>query len=74
MLFHKRKKYTIDTALADATLQNIFEECHRTPNTIPFDKLLLRQKAATKKYNILLAWTAVILALTAVLPIIAAFV
>lgn len=61
-------------ALADETLQNVFEACSRTPNTVPFDKLVLKQKAATKKYNILLLWTSVILALTAVLPVIAALI
>ena len=44
-MFRKKKTYQMDIKSADTTLQNIFAACNETPNTVPFDKLLLRQKA-----------------------------
>lgn len=49
-LFHKKKndfEYDIDMNSANQLLQNVFEAVGQTPNSIPFDKLLLRQKART---------------------------
>lgn len=49
-LFHRKKEkfeYNIDVNSANEMLQNVFEAVGQTPNTIPFDKLLLRQKAKT---------------------------
>lgn len=50
--FNKKKKYQMDIGLANETLQNVFSACDKEPNTIPFDKLLLRQKPATKAFTI----------------------
>lgn len=33
---------------ANNTLQNVFVACEKKPNTIPFDKIVLRRKADTK--------------------------
>lgn len=70
MFFQKNKKYELDMNTANDTLQNIFAACDKAPNTIPFDKLVLRQKANTKSYNILLVITAVLLLLTFLLPLV----
>ncbi|HKM04727.1 MAG TPA: hypothetical protein VJZ04_09135 [Lachnospiraceae bacterium] len=48
-IFHKRnKRYQMDVTLANETLQNVFSACDKEPNTIPFDKILLKQKPETK--------------------------
>lgn len=70
MSFMKKKKYEMDIDRANSTLQNIFAACDQAPNTIPFDKLLLRQKVNTQIYNRLLTVTAVILLLTFLCPLI----
>ncbi|MCR5330717.1 MAG: hypothetical protein K6E62_05965 [Lachnospiraceae bacterium] len=38
----KKKKYNLDINTADQTLQNVFKSLDKKPNTIPFDKLVLR--------------------------------
>lgn len=69
MLFQKNKTYQMDMNTANATLQNVFAACNQAPNTIPFDKLVLRQKSDTKIYNRLLFVTAVVLTFTFLLPV-----
>ena len=59
----------MDMDMANATLQNILAACDQAPNTIPFDKLVLRQKLNTGVYNRLLMITAVILILTFLSPL-----
>lgn len=49
----------MDIHTANQMLQNVFASCNTPPNTIPFDKLMLRQKARIKyitglKYSCLL--------------------
>lgn len=68
MSFKKRKTYQMDIKQADSALQNIFEACNQSPNTIPFDKLVLRRKANTKIYNRLLTASAIILLITFLSP------
>lgn len=68
MSFKKKQTYQIDIEKADSALQNIFAACNQSPNTIPFDKLVLRQKVNTKIYNRLLTAAAVILLLTFLSP------
>ena len=67
-MFRKKKTYQMDIKSADTTLQNIFAACNETPNTVPFDKLLLRQKAHTRNYDILLAIIALIIFITLLAP------
>lgn len=69
MFFHKNKKYEMDIDTANAALQNILAACNQAPNTIPFDKILLRQKADTKPYNRLIVFTALLLLLTFLAPL-----
>lgn len=69
MLFYKRKTYRLNKEQANATLQNVFTECHHTPNTVPFDKILLRQKTNTRMYDILLCLTAFLLLATFLFPL-----
>lgn len=66
----KQKTYQMDIDTANSTLQNIFAACDQAPNTIPFDKLVLRQKVNTRIYNRLLTATAIILLLTFLSPLI----
>lgn len=68
MSFFRKKTYQIDIQKADSALQNIFAACNQSPNTIPFDKLVLRQKANTQIYNRLLIATAIILLFTFLAP------
>ena len=70
MRFHKTKKYKLDTAQANQALQNIFAACDNKPNTIPFDKLILRQKMNTGKYDRLLLVTYIALFLTFISPLV----
>lgn len=70
MFYHKNKKYQMDMDTANAALQNILAACDKAPNTIPFDKIVLRQKANTKPYNRLIVLTAVLLLLTFLSPLV----
>lgn len=69
MLFHKDKKYQMDMNTANVALQNILAACDKAPNTIPFDKLILRQEANTRPYNRMILITSVILLLTFLSPL-----
>ena len=60
----------MDMDTANAALQNILAACDKAPNTIPFDKIVLRQKANTKPYNRLIVLTAVLLLLTFLSPLV----
>lgn len=42
-----RKKYNMDMNTANQTLQNVFAACSQAPNTVPFDKLMLKGLAQT---------------------------
>lgn len=42
-----KKKYSMDMNTANQTLQNVFAACNQQPNTIPFDKLVLKGLAQT---------------------------
>lgn len=68
--FHKKNQYQMDIGTANAALQNIFAACDKAPNTIPFDKIVLRQKANTKSIHILLVITAVLFIFTFVSPLV----
>lgn len=70
MFFRKNKIYKMDPGQANSALQNIFAACEQAPNTIPFDKLLLRRKLNTRKYDILLCVIALALSVTLLLPVI----
>lgn len=69
MFFRKNKTYQMDMDTANAALQNILAACDKAPNTIPFDKIVLRQKANTKAYNTLLIITAILLLFTFLSPL-----
>lgn len=43
----KSRKYDMDLETANQTLQNVFAACNQKPNTIPFEKIILRKKAKT---------------------------
>lgn len=63
------KKYALDIASADTALQNIFAAVGQTPNSVPFNKLVLRQKAVLKPYNIMLTICIILLVITAFCPL-----
>ena len=64
-----KKKYQLDIKSADRTLQSVFAACNVTPNTVPFDKLLLRQQVRLRPYNIRLAATFLLLLVTLCTPL-----
>lgn len=45
------KKYSMDYNEANNTLQNIFDACNVSHNTIPFDKIMLRSMAEPRLVN-----------------------
>lgn len=52
-LFKRHKQvYTMDMSKANETLQNVFVACKQEPNTIPFDKIVLKNKAQTRAFTI----------------------
>jgi len=69
MLFKKKAKYKIDMEKANATLQNILAACDKAPNTIPFDKIVLRQKFNSKVYTSPIIVVAILLILTLSSPL-----
>lgn len=70
MFFSKKKIYQMDIDKANTALQNIFAACNQAPNTIPFDKLVLRQQLNTGIYTRLIAITVITLFLTFLSPLI----
>lgn len=68
MFFSKKKIYQMDMKQANEALQNIFAACNQAPNTIPFDKLILRKQLNTKRYTRLIVITVLTLVLTFVSP------
>lgn len=66
----KKHKYTMNMDAANATLQNVFASCDKEPNSIPFDKIVLRTKLNTRSYTILLVIFILLLAITLSLPLI----
>lgn len=69
MFFRKQKKYEMNKDIANRALQDVFTACDKAPNTTPFDKLVLREKANTRPYNRMLLLTAMLLALTFLTPL-----
>lgn len=69
MLFHKKSKYKMNIETANTALQNVFAACDKAPNTIPFDKLLLREKLNTHIYNRLLVIVLSVLLFTFLSPL-----
>lgn len=69
MFFRKKKQYEMDMGMANETLQNVLAACNQAPNTIPFDKLVLRQKLNTATYTRLIWITALVLVLTFLSPL-----
>lgn len=67
--FSKKKKYSLNDQMANEMLQNVFAACDREPNTIPFDKLILRRKISTRAYTFGMTVTTIILAITFLLPL-----
>lgn len=65
-----KKQYHLDIQSADQTLQSIFAACNISPNTVPFDKLVLREQVRLKPYNTLIAATFTVLLLTLMTPFI----
>lgn len=72
-MFLMKKTYQMNTEEANIALQNIFSACNVSPDTIPFDKILLQQSAHTKTYNILLQIITITLCLTLCLPFVFIF-
>ena len=72
-IFKSKKKpltYTMDVKTANETLQNVFLACNQAPNTVPFDKILLRRKLNTRHYNICIWLIVIFLLLTFLSPLV----
>lgn len=70
MSFHKRKKkYELNMDMADNTLQNILSSCNRSPNILPLNQIVTRQKVSTRLYERLTLIASVLLLLTFLLPL-----
>ncbi|MBE5857726.1 MAG: hypothetical protein E7296_09225 [Lachnospiraceae bacterium] len=68
-LFKKKNEFKMDVKAADRILQNVFEDAGEKPNTVPFDKILLRCKYNGMAYDICIMITVILLAMTLMLPI-----
>ena len=71
-MFGKKKNtynYELDAVNANAVLQNVFAASHRQPNTIPFDKLVLRQPVDEHKFTRSIRLCAVLLIVTLLAPL-----
>lgn len=69
MFFSKNSKYEMNKETANAALQNVFAACDKAPNTIPFDKLLLREKLNTHIYDRLVVLVLLLLLFTFLSPL-----
>lgn len=63
----------MNTQDADNTLKNVLAACDMAPNTIPIDKLLLRQKFGTAPYDICLRLLLLQIIILLVLPFLFVF-
>ena len=67
--FKKSKRYQMDIKTADQMLQNVFAACDTTPNKVPFDKIVLRNKTNVRSERLLIGITAFLFILTLVTPL-----
>ena len=67
--FKKSKRYQMDIKTADQMLQNVFAACDTTPNKVPFDKIVLRNKTDVRSERLLIIFTALLFILTLVTPL-----
>ena len=65
----KHMKYSMDMQTANDILQNVFLAGEQAPNTIPFDKLVLRGKARTTLISVALWISTVMLVLILLSPL-----
>lgn len=72
MLFNQKTEleFHMNKEDADKLLQNVFEAAGKQPNTIPFDKLLLRRKIQTTNLFIARGAALIILILTFISPLV----
>lgn len=66
----KKKKYEMNIDAADSILQQVFAASDRLPNSVPFDKLVLREKLNTRFYDRAMAAFALTLLLTFLSPLV----
>ncbi len=66
---NKKKHYHMNMDQANETLQNVFAACEKAPNTIPFNKLVLRQKLNTRIYDRLIILTSCLLLIAFLSPL-----
>jgi hypothetical protein len=67
-LFKKKKVYTMDLESANDTLQNVFAAVDQEPNIVPFDKIVLRQKANTFSTTLCKYATLIMILLLLIIP------
>lgn len=65
----KKKKYEMNIDTADSILQQVFAASDRRPNSVPFDKLVLREKLNTRFYDRAIALLGIVLLVTFLSPL-----
>lgn len=69
MLFKKKKQFTMNPALANEALQNVFDTCEKAPNSTPLEKLIQNEELNIGPYNRLIIIASVLLLLHFAVPL-----
>ena len=65
----KKKTYSMDIDTAGKMLENVFAKAKTTPNTVPFDKIVLRSKQNLFSDNLFIVLSAVVFVITLIMPL-----
>ncbi|MBO4678517.1 MAG: hypothetical protein J5626_02510 [Lachnospiraceae bacterium] len=65
----KKKTYSMDIDTAGKMLENVFAAANTSPNKVPFDKIVLRNKQNLFTDNLFIVLSSVIFIITLILPL-----
>ncbi|MBR6309111.1 MAG: hypothetical protein IKR39_10950 [Lachnospiraceae bacterium] len=65
----KKKTYSIDINTAGKMLENVFAKAETSPNTVPFDKIVLRSKQNLFTDNLFIVLSSLIFVVTLLMPL-----
>ena len=68
-MFNKKQKYNIDIDTAGKMLENVFAACDTTPNRVPFDKIVLKQRLNLFTDNLFIILSIVVFIITFLAPL-----
>lgn len=68
-IFNKETEYKMDLKSADRILQNVFEDVGEKPNTVPFDKIVLRCKYNGFTFDLCIILAVLLFVLTLLSPL-----